>query len=78
MNGKLAKNLRRIAKGLTTVDSNELVDVTGTKRIRTASNGNKIATRTQAHTKGSYRNMLKAVKSNRVFSFNPEENAHVA
>ncbi|AUG85297.1 hypothetical protein PONTUS_89 [Vibrio phage Pontus] len=78
MNGKMAKNLRRIARGLTTVDSNELVDVTGTTRIRTAPNGTKVATRTQAHAKGSYRNMLKACKSNRIFSFNPEENAHVA
>ncbi|QIG66215.1 hypothetical protein KNV07_gp092 [Vibrio phage Cody] len=78
MNGKMAKNLRRIAHGLTVVDSNELVDVHGTKRVRTAPNGTKVATRTQAHAKGSYRNVLKQVKSGRVHPFDPSENAHVA
>ncbi len=78
MNGKMAKNLRRIARGLTVVDSNELVDVTGTKRIRTAPNKTKIATRTQAHVKGSFRNVLRQVKTGRVHPFDPSENAHVA
>ncbi|QQO38449.1 hypothetical protein VPG01_091 [Vibrio phage VPG01] len=78
MNGKQAKLLRRIARGLTSVDSNELVEVKGTKRVRTAANGGKVVTHTMAHTQGSFRNMLKACKSDRVFSFNPAENAHVA
>lgn len=76
MNGKQAKLIRRIAKGLTSTDATELVEVRGTTRIRTADNGTKVSTKTMAHALGSFRNMLKACKADRIAPFNPSENNH--
>lgn len=77
MNGKKAKLLRTIARMETTEDSDELVKVKGTKRVRTADNGNKVTTNTLAYPLGSYRNVLKFWKSRLTQGyFNPETNNH--
>ncbi|BBL19254.1 hypothetical protein KIT04_085 [Vibrio phage KIT04] len=76
MNGKKAKILRRIARGLTTEHTKEMVEVRGTSRIRTSVSGNKTKTVTLAHPMNSYRNMLKLVKRDAIYPFNPEENNH--
>lgn len=77
MNGKQAKFLRSLAKDTASIGGNELVEVEGTKRVRTAANGTKVQTVTLAHKRGSFRNELKAWKS-RVYSdlFNPATNNH--
>ncbi|AUG85101.1 hypothetical protein FDJ19_gp094 [Vibrio phage Ceto] len=76
MNGKQAKILRRIARGLEVVNGGELVEVHGTKRVRTSANGGKIQTVTMAHRKGSFRNVLKQIKRDKIAPFNPSENNH--
>lgn len=62
MNGKQAKALRRLARGLTTVHGAEMVGDTRTKRIRTSASGQKTMTISMMHPEGSYRRILRSLK----------------
>lgn len=79
MNGKQAKLCRRtLNHEETLIHVGKMVEVKGTARVRTSDNGTKVKTVTMAHPRGSYRNLLKAMKGRNSWLFNPDENNHAA